>query len=183
MILPFDEAKATQVASRILHMRGGRMHYLKLIKLLYIIDREALLRWGVPVTTDRHVSMDHGPVVSRIYKLIVEEEIPKPQWGEFISPPVGDGYEVELKKEAPADRLSAAEEKLIEEVYQNYGYMNRWKLRDLCHTFPEWKDPQGTSIPIHIREILKAGGEDEEEIRATLRELRAMAAAEEALRA
>jgi len=49
MNLPFDETKATQVASRILKMRGGRMHYLKLIKLLYIIDREALQRWGFQV--------------------------------------------------------------------------------------------------------------------------------------
>jgi len=183
MNLPFDETKATQVASRILKMRGGRMHYLKLIKLLYIIDREALQRWGFPVTTDRHVSMDHGPVVSRIYKLIVEEEIAKPQWGAHISPPVGDGYEVELMREASTDRLSAAEEKLIDEVYEKYGYMNRWKLRDLCHGFPEWNDPQGTSIPISIREILKAGGHDDEEIRATVRELRAMATAEEAFRA
>jgi hypothetical protein len=86
-------------------------------------------------------------------------------------------------REASTDRLSAAEEKLIDEVYEKYGYMNRWKLRDLCHGFPEWNDPQGTSIPISIREILKAGGHDDEEIRATVRELRAMATAEEAFRA
>lgn len=29
------------------------MHYLKLLKLLYLADRRALLRWGIPVTWDR----------------------------------------------------------------------------------------------------------------------------------
>jgi len=42
MKLRFDEAKATQAATLFLKLRGGRMHYIKLIKLLYLLDREAL---------------------------------------------------------------------------------------------------------------------------------------------
>jgi uncharacterized phage-associated protein len=179
MSLRFNEIKATQAAAYFLKVRGGRMHYLKLIKLLYLADREALLRWGIPLTTDRHVSMEHGPVVSRIYSLITEE-IPKPTWSEFISAPLGE-YEVELRKEAPIGALSRAEENLLREIFEKYGHWNRWKLVDYLHTLPEWKNPQGTSLPIHISEILKAGGVDEEEIRAVIRELRAMNAAEELL--
>src|SRR5947209_17144171 len=74
--LRFDERRATEAAARFLKLRGGRMKYLKLIKLLYFLDREALLRWGRPVTTDRYVSMYNGPVVSRIYNLILEEPAP-----------------------------------------------------------------------------------------------------------
>lgn len=177
MSILFDEAKATQVVSCILKLRGNRMNYLKLIKLLYLVDREALSRWGVSVTTDKHVSMDHGPVVSRIYNLIVED-IPKPQWAEFISPPFGD-YEVALVKDASTDALSKAEEELIHEVYEKYGHWNRWDLVKYVHTFPEWKNPQGSSTPIHIRDILKALGESEEEIKATLREMQTMATTEE----
>jgi uncharacterized phage-associated protein len=181
MSLRFDEAKATQAAALVLKMRGGRMHYLKLIKLLYLVDREALLRWGIPVTTDRYVSMDHGPVVSRIYKLITED-IPKPVWAKYVSAPMGE-YEVELKPNAdpPTDRLSRAEEELIGEIYSQYGHQNRWNLVDYMHTLPEWQDPHGSSVPISVRQILEAGGEDEDEIRAVLRELRAVATAEERL--
>ena len=32
------------------------MSYMKLIKLLYLADREALARWGRPITTDQYVS-------------------------------------------------------------------------------------------------------------------------------
>jgi uncharacterized phage-associated protein len=180
MSLRFDEAKATQAAALFLRLRGGCMSYLRLIKLLYLTDRAALLRWGIPVTTDHYVSMDHGPVVSRTYDLILED-MPKPGWAEYISPPPLGEYEVRLRKEAPTDRLSRAEEQLIREVFDQYGQRSRWQLVDYVHTLPEWKNPHGSSIPIPIREILKAGGEDEDEIRAVLRELNGIAAAEETL--
>jgi uncharacterized phage-associated protein len=180
MLLNFDEGKATQVAAAVMLKRGGRIHYLKLIKLLYLIDREALLRWGVPVSTDRYVSMDHGPVLSSIYKLIVEDK-PKPIWARYISQPLGD-YEIELLAEPPTDLLSRAEEKLIDEIYAQYGHRNRWDLvENVMHKLPEWTDPHGSSIPIHIRQILEAAGEAPDEIKAVLRELKAIETAEEAL--
>ena len=42
MASPFNERKATEAAAHLLALRGGQMHYLKLLKLLYIADREAL---------------------------------------------------------------------------------------------------------------------------------------------
>lgn len=181
MFLRFDETKAVQAASFVLSMRGGRMHYLKLIKLLYLADRKALLQWGVSVTTDRFVSMDHGPVVSNILNLITKKDSRKAVWGKFISEPFGDD-EVELKKKAPVDRLSRAEENLLREVYAQYGYQNRWDIiKNVMHKLPEWKDPKGTSIPIRIRQILEAGGESEKEICAVIDELRAVRDSEEAL--
>lgn len=87
MVLRFNERRATEAAAKFLKLRGGRMSYLKLIKLLYLLDREALLRWGRPVTTDRYVSMDNGPVVSRIYDLIRRSPLRAPiQCGGISSP-------------------------------------------------------------------------------------------------
>jgi len=184
MNLRFDEAKATQVAALVLKLRGGRMHYIKLIKILYLIDREGLKRWGIPVTTDRYVSMDHGPVVSNIFNLITDGDKPKPIWSRYISPILGD-YEVELLQDAPApstDRLSRAEESLIAEVYEEIGRKNRWDIiHNHMHKLPEWRPPDGSSIPIHIRQILEALGEDRDEISATLKELRSAIAVEETL--
>jgi hypothetical protein len=51
-MLKFDERKATEATALLLSLRGGQMHYMKLIKLLYLADRRALLRWGIPITTD-----------------------------------------------------------------------------------------------------------------------------------
>jgi uncharacterized phage-associated protein len=176
----FDEIKATQAAAYFLALRGGQIHYIKLIKLLYLADREALIRWGVPITTDRYVSMNNGPVTSKILNLITDDR-PKPVWSEFISAPLGD-YEVKLLKKAPIDRLSRAEEKLMKEIFEKYGHMNRWKLiDDVMHKLPEWQDPEGSSIPISFRDILHAAGEEEAEIQAVMRELHSIDEAEESL--
>jgi len=173
MALRFDEAKATQAAAFILKLRGGQMHYVKLIKLLYLADREALIRWGIPITTDRYVSMDHGPVLSNIFNLITEE-VPKPTWSRFISAPLGE-YEVKLLQEAPTDRLSRAEENLLREIYEQYGYRNRWDIvKNVMHKLPEWTYPEGSAVPISIREIMQGAGEDEQEIKAVVKELHAM---------
>lgn len=154
------------------------MSYLKLIKLLYLVDREALLRWGRPVTTDRYVSMTHGPVVSRIYELIREELPPgeRSVWREYISEPCN--YEVHLQAETGDGELSLAEENLIDEIFRQHGHKSRWELVAYCHTLPEWEDPQGSAFPIEFKDILKAGGKTELEIEALQDELESLAVAQ-----
>lgn len=178
MRLRFREAKTTQAAARLLALRGGRMNYMKLLKLLYIVEREALLQWGRPVTADRCVSLPKGPVLSQTLNLINEEPGPDAPsaWAEHISQP--ENYQVRLLKPAGDDELSAAETALIDDVFRRYGQMNRWKLVDLMHTFPEWQDPEGSALPITYRDILKAGGKTELEIAAILQDIEVVAQAD-----
>lgn len=180
MQLHFDEVKATQIACMFLRLRGGRMHYIKLIKLLYLLDREALSRWGIPVTTDHFASMKNGPIVSNIYNLITDDK-PTPVWGRYVSAPLGD-HEVELKEEMfiSADRLSDAEENLVREIFEQFGHRNRWDLiENHMHKLPEWKDPGDSSVPIHLSQILSALGYNKDDIAATIRELRTETAAQQ----
>jgi len=154
------------------------MHYIKLIKSMYLADREAILRWGAPITRDRYVSMDSGPVLSRVLNLITDDRR-KPVWPEFISAPLGE-YEVRLLKDAPTDALSRAEEKLLDEIYQMHGYRNRWELiENGLHKLPEWQNPNKSAIPISNRDMLKAEGKSD--IRDVLRELHSFASGEEKL--
>ncbi|MGH9402024.1 MAG: Panacea domain-containing protein [Terriglobia bacterium] len=155
------------------------MSYVKLIKLLYLLDRESLLRWGRSVTTDKYVLMDKGPVVSRIYDLIRDEPSPNEHsvWRQFISPP--DNYEVKLLGETGSDELSVAEEELIQEVFDKYGAWSRWQLVDYTHTLPEWADPEGSALPVEYRDILKAGGKTEIEIAGIEKELEHLARSED----
>lgn len=177
-IFPFDEAKATQAAARFLKLRGEKMSYMKLLKLLYLADRTALLRWGVPLTTDRWVAMKHGPVLSNVYSLIVDEQAARSSgvWARYISAP--DQYEVQLlSNDVPNDKLSRAEEKLIDEMYEGYGHYNRWDLVEHLHNvLPEWNNPGETSRPISLRDILGLEHTDadteaiEQELRAFAKE-------------
>ncbi len=167
MRMRFNEAKATQAAARLLRNRGGRMSYMKLIKLLFLADREALYRWGRPITTDTFVSMRHGPVLSHVLDLITDGPNPltgETFWTRHISEP--DHYEVALKENPPDDLLSEAEDTLLDEIFERFGRLTRWQLVDLVHKLPEWKDPEGSALPIEYSDILRARNKSPEEIRA-----------------
>jgi uncharacterized phage-associated protein len=142
------------------------MSYMKLLKLLYLADRKALLSFGRPITYDRYVSMDHGPVLSQTYNLIVAEESPTEApsyWRSLISVP--ESFEVSLRVPTPPnDQLSPAEERVLDDVFDEFGAMGRWQLVAFVHTLPEWKDPHGSSIPISVRDVLSGGGIDESDV-------------------
>src|SRR5229473_2225152 len=95
----FNQTKAAQAAAVFLRLRGNKMSYLKLIKLLYLLDRTALDRWERPVTGDRYVSMKLGPVLSNVRDLIVWEQPGSETdlWHQLIRNT--GSFEVELKKE------------------------------------------------------------------------------------
>ncbi|MCA1791519.1 MAG: SocA family protein [Thioalkalivibrio sp.] len=167
----FREEKATQAAARLLRLRGGSMSHLKLIKLLYLVDRESLIRWGRPVTHDSYFSMPHGPVLSFTLDRINQPEYsPGAYWHTVVAGKQNN--EVRLVSDAvPNDHLSEAEEQLIDEIFARFGYMTRWQLRDYTHTLPEWRDPDGSSRPIDPADILRTAGFSEDDIRAVASEL------------
>ncbi len=178
----YREDKATQAAALLLGLRGQAMSYLKLLKLMYLADRAALLEFGSPITFDDYVCMDNGPVLSRTYSAITVEPDPRhpSYWSTYISAP--KNYEVELLgKVAPSDQLSQAEEEILKSVFAQYGQLSRWELVDVTHRLPEWRDPEGSTLPIEYRQILQAEGWADDEIRDLVDAIEAHASAREML--
>lgn len=158
MRMRFNERKTTQAAAFLLNLRGGRMKYIKLLKLLYLADRKSLLERGRPITNDRYVSMDDGPVLSVTYNLIQGDyRNTEHIWSQSIFCP-GD-YDVALKDaegQFDVSELSRAELEVLRGIFHQYGHWNRWKLIDeVMHKLPEWHDPDGSMIPIEVRDILQ----------------------------
>ena len=166
MQLQFRQEKTTQAAARLLSLRGGRMSYMKLLKLLYLADRKAFVELGRPITYDRYVSMPQGPVLSQTYNLMVAEDPPSEgsYWRRFISEP--SHYEVSLMQTAPNGELSPAQERILDGVFEEFGKMGRWELVEFMHRLPEWKDPHGSSVPMSVHEVLRGAGLDEADIEA-----------------
>lgn len=167
MRLRYREDRATQAAAHLLNLRGDRMSYMKLLKLLYFADRRALLELGRPITYDRFYSMPHGPVLSRTYDLMVGEPDPEAPsyWREYISAPLN--YEVRLVKPAPNDQLSEAQELILDDVFKEFGHLDRWTVSRESHKLPEYRaDCGSSSIPIDISEILSLEGMSPEEAEA-----------------
>lgn len=170
----FHERKATQVAAQLIKLNNGTENYTKLIKLLYLLDRTALIRWGFPLTWDKLVSMPHGPVVSSIYDLIAMQPDPaQPRlWHKHI---FRDGYNVRLDNDPGDGELNEDELALISEIWNEHKSRNYGEMIDFCHdpgNVPEWKDPQGNSADIWPETILKNAGWDAEDIQSNAAELR-----------
>lgn len=172
MSMTFKEEKATQAAARLLKLRGGKMSYLKLIKLLYFADRVALVKLGRPITFDKYYSLENGPVLSQTCDLI-KNRAPRNTgryWRQFIE---RTEYDVRLRKRALSDQLSEAEESILDRVFKKYGHMYRWDIVKLSHKLPEYVDPQTSAIPISYADILKAAGVDRAEAKAIMADLAA----------
>ncbi len=170
----FDERRATAAASFLLELAGGSLEYLALIKLLYYADRESLDVCGRPISGDRFVSMRHGPVLSTVYELVrlmIDGQPTRGPWAERIE---GDGrYRVRLRGKPDVAPLSEAELDLLRQVFERYGKISRWSLRDKSHQLPEWEDPGDSSREIRIETVLQVLGKTDaeiEEVREAARE-------------
>lgn len=172
MPMTYREEKATQAAARLLKARGGKMSYLKLLKLLYFADRIALVKLGRPITFDKYYSMENGPVLSQTCDLIKDMASPTlgRYWKKFIE---RSGFDVRLTKQAPNDQLSEAEEAILDKVFKKYGHMNRWDIVEATHKLPEYVDPGTSAIPLSYADILKAAGVDKADAKAIIADLAA----------
>lgn len=161
----FTEQKIAQMAAFFLIRRGGRMSYLKLLKLLYLADRESMSRYGESMSADNHYSMPHGPVLSQTLNLITGQT-DSPAWRDMIYP--CENHEVALTHAdftpEELDQLSTADIEILDEVWQQFGHMKRFELVEYTHEhLPEWVDPRGSSRPINPRATFAALGYNPEQ--------------------
>jgi uncharacterized phage-associated protein len=112
-------------------------------------------------------SMEHGPVLSEVYSLMTGK-IAGSAWTanvEHVSynPDTGSSNHLRLRESAdldPADHLSKNALKIVDSVWQDYGSMTKWKLRDLTHDFGEWNkeaEVRKTSIPLPLIDVFRMG--------------------------
>ncbi|MDF5990494.1 Panacea domain-containing protein [Pseudomonas aeruginosa] len=106
-----------------------------------------MARFDVPMSDDRAVSMPHGPVLSSTLDLI-KGRLRSEVWSAWISPLVD--HEVRLVHDVEnwddLDELSRSDRSILESVWQEFGHMTKYQLRDYTHHhIGEWHDP--TALP------------------------------------
>lgn len=167
MAIPgYSVRKAAQVTAFFAKKEGGQINVLKLAKLLYLADREFIARYDFPILFDELVSMPHGPVTSMTLNYINGLAENRDHWEDFIVDRANHLVGVarsDLKVE-DLDELSDAEVHVLETVWDQFGHMNQWQLRDYTHNHcPEWEDPRGSSNPIPYERVLKFLGKERTE--------------------
>ncbi len=157
----FNQEKATHLAYYLLNKSGGKMKYLKLIKLIYFIDRKSIEQTGFSVTTDRYVSMKHGPIASNVYSLINDEIQIQDEWHKYIK---REEYDVCVISKLKKLNLSQKDLEIADEIYNKFGERDRWDLVKETHKYPDWKKNTEGMIPISKKEMMKDIGFSEEDI-------------------
>jgi len=97
---------------------------LKLQKLVYYCQGFALALRDAPLFSDPIEAWEHGPVCPNLY-----HAFKKYQAGPI--PINGDSY---------TDKLSGEDQRLIADVYGVYGQFSAWRLREMTHQEPPWRD-------------------------------------------
>jgi len=165
--MKFKEKKAAQVAAFFIFCQRRPIGVLKLIKLMYLAERESFKKYGESITGDRFFSMDHGPVLSSTLNLVdnLFESCPD-GWESWISHRAG--HLLALRKDDgnlidQLTQLSEADLEILDTTWKEYGHLTGSQLRKLTHDICfEWEDPQGSSIPISYKRLLTNVGYDNE---------------------
>lgn len=174
----YNSRKAAQVTAFFARKQGGTIQVLKLAKLLYLADREAMTRYDYPILFDQLVSMPHGPATSTTLNYINGLVEDRDDWDSYVVAREGNNVGVvdaELNLDL-LDELSDAEAEVLESVWVQFGHMTSWQLRNYTHEHcHEWEDPHGSSNPIPYERVLKfLGKEHSADIAQEIASLRAL---------
>lgn len=157
----FKFDKALQAAAYLLRREASReMNYMRLIKILYIADRESVRQTGCPITGDRVAAMKQGPVLSTVLDLIKGPDLRCPEWERFIQ---RDEYKVRLVGEPGVANLSRFDIQTLERVAEEHRADDEWDMVEFTHDFPEWKKNAPGDSPtkmnwIPFADVLEAVG-------------------------
>lgn len=176
---PAQDPIRPQAAAYFLYRAGEPLPVPKLMKLLYLAERRSFERFAEPMIGDRLVSMPHGPVLSITYNHM-NGELPSIEggWDTWIdartenllalrdSGAVGDPMRT-LRDLCDADL------DVLAETWDRFGAMDQWTLSDYTHTqCREWKDPDGSMIPVSPDELFSALNFSAEKTAAALARMR-----------
>ncbi len=167
----FDLAKAAHMVAFFALKAGRNINLMKVVKLVYLADRESVKRIGAPLLHDARVSMPHGPVNSGVLDA-VNGAYDDPRWRSVLRDRAHHYIGVQPGiREDDLDELSDYDVEVMEAVWQEFGAMDQWELSDWTHNsnnVPEWTSPGGGAQPIPMQKFFEGVGcEDPEGASAT----------------
>jgi len=131
---------------------------MRLLKLLYIADRESLAETGKTITGDQPCAMERGPVLCETYDLIRGKGANAAPWARHVRT---DRYDIELVSDPGKKQLSRGDVAKLLEVSKRYQDFDEWAMSELTSKFEEWKTNypgNKSSAPIPWQDMLRAQG-------------------------
>ena len=190
----FDIEKLTQSVAWLLSKYGGRLNCNKLVKLMYLADKEALKGACVTITKDDYCSLPKGPAAVRLCDLIIgggasgsadrdsgqayarsyaadsSRAKHQKEWDALFR---REGDDLVALKDVPRDWISDYEIDALDAVDARFHDMSADEISEWTHNpanCPEWRDPHGGRLPITKADILRAIGRTDRQIAIILEE-------------
>ncbi|MFK5996906.1 MAG: Panacea domain-containing protein [Rhodobacterales bacterium] len=164
--MPYNPEKAAQTIAYFAMREGGSINVLKVIKLVYLADRESLRLRGHPIQDEPRFSLPHGPVNSTtLDHLNGAYRENQPVWQTVLKDRADNKVGLANKglTEAELDMLSKREISILSSVWDKLGHMDRFDLADWTHlpeNVAEWQDPDGSRRAISLERMMAAVGLD-----------------------
>ncbi|MTH94644.1 Panacea domain-containing protein [Roseibium sp. RKSG952] len=162
--MSYEPKKAAQLIAYLIMKAGAdQLNVLKAIKLVYLVDRESVRSYGFPVLDEDRVSLPHGPVNSMTLGYINGQIPDDAGWTDFLKD--REKHTVALANDSltvdDLDELSDADLKCADKVWNEFGGMGPFELRDWTHdsrNVHEWKNSNGGTAVIPLLRMLNAVG-------------------------
>lgn len=153
--------------ARIIQKSGGEVDYLRAMKLIYLADRESIVKRGIPIIGGRYYSMPKGPTIGNVMNFVTQRNAPR--WKELIAARVGN--QISLVSNPKCEFLSESEIQILDEVVKEHRNRTTEELVKWCHAHcPEYKHVKVGRQTISVEEILKAEGKSPQRIECVVRE-------------
>jgi uncharacterized phage-associated protein len=135
-----DKEKTVEALLYIVSRYGevGRFHALK---TLYFADLWHLRKYGRPITGDRYIAMDHGPVPSYAYNAL-KDEVPEPERrhvAQALSPGESERHPTYVAHRKPDLRyFSKTDLQCLDEAFEHCRERTFGSISDETHKHPAW---------------------------------------------
>jgi uncharacterized phage-associated protein len=148
----FNYKKTIQVLNFLAKNSNGKIDKLKAIKLIWLIDRLHLRKYGRMVTNDVYFAMEYGPVgsFSKDYaggNVLDEEE--KGYYDKYLKV---EGNIIKSVGDIDEGVFSESDKEVAGEIMAKYGNCSAPSLVGFSHLFPEWRK---------FNEVIKDGSQRE----------------------
>jgi len=160
MTFAYQPRKAVQAIAYMVNALGP-VDKVKVMKLLYLADREQFIRHGCPITGDNQRAMQYGPVPSRSLDLL-NGFCTSPHDTVFKFLHIDDN-KVFARENPGTSLLNTDEIAVLDDVVKKYGSIPSWSLVHQTHALPEYANTyvEGTARSIDYERIAQYSGNQE----------------------
>jgi len=162
----FDADKAIQAIGVLMtYDHVSQMNFMRVLKLLYLAEREVLRETGRPIVGDSVVATERGPVMENVHSLLHGQHAEFKKFSQHFNTV---RYNLVMHLQPDVGELSEYEIEMIQRVASQHEDDDEWDLVQFTREqLPEWKknDPGKSSRLISVEDILVAVGKTDAEVK------------------